>query len=618
MRRLIFLGAIGLLFAMVVPAKGKVGDKTWSNSYDGYSMLMLPVMPRVAMDSLGDRIFAYTAYTMDSLGTISETRCHVVSFKESGEINWEADVTDSQKVCMVTALTVDRDNNVVVGGGVKSSAGDIDWKIVEFSSSGTRLFERSYDGGHGDDWLSDLSTDSKGNIVGVGSRTNEAGGDDWMVNFFLTNGSVKGCPKTSGSRYGLAFRVVVDARDNAIVVGYVPGATDKDWQVVSYAPEGARVNWEKSFDSGYGNDYAFGVAVDSSGNVAVAGRVSGGGSAYNYDWRVAYYQVSGATAALKWSDLRDGDGNGDAAMSVDFDKNGNAVVGGYISKGEEEDWLLVSYLPTNGTENWHATLDSSAGSGQIWDVAVSNGIVVAAGYTMGERDSDWRVMAYSSGDGSVKWEDTYDSGDVDFAFHVAMDSNGGAVVAGSNTQFTSSFDYKRVRVVSYAGESQSSPPPQPMQGHVLRSGEVRALNVPAQVPDPASGLYLGFGAASKGDADFKLQAGFPGYLDANKTEELEVKIFIAAQLPDDYSRLLYITSANKVEYQPPDTLSSWRSKVTGGIENTTIFDVPTSYVPSGRHYWYTLVVPSTVPDDFSGVDWSTTPWEITVNILELP
>ncbi len=614
MRQTVLLAVIGLLL-MVVPAKGKVGNETWSKNYDGYSMLMLPVMPRVAVDSQGNRILAYTAYTVDSSGTITETRCHVVSFNEGGVVNWETEVKDTNKVCMVTALAVDKNNNVVVGGAVRNDAGDVDWKIVEFSTFGNKLLEKEYDSGHGDDWLSALATDSKGNIVGVGSRTNEAGRDEWMVNFFLTDGSIKGFPKTSSSGYGLAFRVVVDDSDNAIVAGYVPGSVDKDWEVVSYAPAGGGVNWEKSFDSGHGNDYAFDVAVDSSGNVAVAGKVSAGGSAYNYDWRVAYYQVSGSSVALKWADQRDGNGDGDAAMAVDFDSTDKVVAGGYLTKGSKEEWLVVSYSPSSGTENWQSSLDSSAGSGQVWDVAVSNGIVVAAGYALGDRDSDWRVRAFSEADGSVKWDATYDSGDVDFAFQVAMDSNGGAFVAGSTTQFTSTYDYKKVRVANYAGET--PPSSQPLQGHVLEVGEVRTLNTPAQTPNPDNDLYLGFGNAATGGTNFKLQASFPQYINTQKTSVYEVKIFIAAQLPDDYSRLLYITSSNTIEYQPPDKLSSWKSRVKGIVPTTTILDTSTSSMPSGVHYWYTLVVPSSVPDDFSGVDWGKTPWEITVNVLDL-
>ena len=166
-------------------------------------------------------------------------------------------------------------------------------------------------------------------------------------------------------------------------------------------------------------------------------------------------------------------------------------------------------------------------------------------------------------------------------------------------------------------------PPSP-SGHVLKPAEVRTVQSAAETPDanPTNGTYLGFGDVVANGTHFKVEAAFPAYLNQSDNSTLAVKIFIAAQLPDDYSRLAFFDSSNNMKFQPPDKLSSWKSSVSGEVAKTTIYpevDVTSalSSIPSGTHYWYTLVVPATVPDDFSGVDWSITPWEITVNIFDV-
>jgi hypothetical protein len=189
-------------------------------------------------------------------------------------------------------------------------------------------------------------------------------------------------------------------------------------------------------------------------------------------------------------------------------------------------------------------------------------------------------------------------------------------------------------VFSYYGHSglyfdspwnNSSPPSPSPTGHILVPSEVRTINPAAASPDGAisNGKYLGFGDVATGGNHFKVEAQFPAYLKQSDNSTMAVKIFIAAQMPDDYSRLAYFDSSNNLKYQPPESLSSWKNSVSGAVATTTIFpevDISSALanIPSGTHYWYTLVVPDTVPDDFSGVNWATTPWEITVNILEVP
>ena len=599
---------------LVMTGYASGGVERWNATYDGYSTGMLPFMPQVVVDGVGDRILAYTAYTLDSSGEIAETHWRVVSYDPSGSVNWEREVRGTEGLCYLSALTVDLNNDVIAGGAEKNSRGDYDWKIVKFSSEGSVLLERRYDSGRGDDWLNDLQVDSRGNIIGAGTCAGESGFNEWMVRFFLTDGSAKEW-QVSGVQ-GFAYRVAVDSRDDVVVGGEVTEGGDKDWKVISYAPGGTKVNWEVSFDSSRGDDHLYDIAVDEGGDVVAVGKVHSSKSYYDYDWQVICYGVSGSTATVRWSDRIDGDGDDDSANGVSIDGDGNLFVGGYVSKGGYRKWFLLSYNATSGVKRWSQNLDGEAGDSAVGDVAVAGGVVVATGYSSGTSYRDWRVIAYAAADGSLRWDDLYDGGDDELAMEVAMDSGGGAFVAGVEGKLSPYLEFKRVRVADYAGEGGFSPPL--LDGHVLKPGEVRTIESPPQSPDPQNGLYLGFGDVVRGGASFKLQAAFPSYVNAERSFEYQVKVFIAAQLPDDYSRLLYLTEDGRVEYQPPDALSSWREAVKGGVSPTTILELPASSLPSGVQYWYTLVVPWDVPDNFDGVDWNAVPWEITVDVLNLP
>ncbi len=615
-----------VMLAMSGVSWSAMGDRSWDwSSPTGSDYYYIP---KVAIDSQGNRIVAYAV--LDS--SFSKSYGHIVCFDSSGHVKWDADISKLSKNFFLSALVVDKDDNVIVGGQ-ENNGSDDDWKVVKFSPSGTKLREFSYS--YGDDELYDLAVDSHGNIIGVGKTKGSTSSFYYGLVYFFSSSKVVLWSRLTESTVG---RVVVDSNDNVIVLGEQKNSGQMDWKVVSYSSSGTTL-WSQTFDSGNGDDYPEALAVDDSGNVAVVGKAKR--AAGDYDWKVLFYQVSGSSATLKWSDQINGDGHNDAATAVAIDGSGNVVVGGYQSKGGDDQWLLVSYSSSTGVKRWSATYDSTMGDDAILGVAAGNGIVVAVGYSGNGSDNDWRVRAYSAVNGAVKWDDVCASGGGgnDYALDVAMDSNGGAFVAGECDSMLGICT--SVKVVDYEGVSSPSGGDTggdtggdngtdtggdngtggggttPLKGHILRPAEVRTINTPPATPAPLKDTYLGFGSAATGGTNFKLQASFPQYINTQKTSAYEVKIFIAAQLPDDYSRLLYITSSNAIEYQPPDKLSSWKSKVKGIVPNTVILNTSTSSMPSGVHYWYTLVVPSSVPDDFSGVDWSTIPWEVTVNVLNL-
>ena len=488
--------------------------------------------------------------------------CKVISYSSSGTTNWEATYFAPHGSIIPVGMSVDSKDNVIVVC-YESNDGDLDWKVISYSPSGDINWETSYDSGYGDDVPNAVAINSKDDAIVIGYVHSDARNEDWKIISYSPSGGVNWQASYDGGYYDYSHAVAVDSKDNVIVVGLTYNGSDNDWKVISYSNTGT-VNWSDTYDNGHGWESAEDVAIDSNDNAIVVG----------YE-RVASYSSSGT---IKWEKMYE-ESSSLRASVVAVDSKENAIVGGYRYNGSDDDWKIVSFSPS-GIVNWQASYDSKTNNYEV--SAVGN-----------EKDG--------------RREAIHDPND-DKVVDICIDKvYGDIVVAGSILNLSTSL------IIDCEGIA-------PLL-QWLKPGAVSTIDPAAEDPDPGNGAYLGFGDVVSNGTHFKVEAEFPAYLRASDNSSIAVKVFIAAQMPDDYSRLAYFDSANNLKYQPPEALSSWKSSVTGAVAKTTVYPeiyvTSSSVIPSGTHYWYTLVVPDTVPDDFAGVDWSITPWEITVNVFEV-
>jgi len=260
----------------------------------------------------------------------------------------------------------------------------------------------------------------------------------------------------------VAIGVAVDSSGNSYVTGYTDGGLDgnsssgkQDFFLIKYNSSGTK-EWTKQEGSS-GDDYAYGVAVDSSDNIYVTGytdkKLHGNNNSGRFDMFLVKYNSSGAR---QWTKQL-GTSNNEYASAIATDSSDNIYVTGMTWGGldgstkpsycmgsgtvkafkECTDIFLVKYN-SSGTKQWVKQLEGSSKSfdnAQGLAVDSSDNIYVA-GFTNGGLDGntssgkhDILLVKYNSG-GSKQWLQQFGSSNNDMGLEVNVDSKGNIYVTG--------------------------------------------------------------------------------------------------------------------------------------------------------------------------------------------
>ena len=242
----------------------------------------------------------------------------------------------------------DFDGTVDFGGGPLTSAGPIDFFVASFDSTGAHRWSKSFGGGDMDSAY-DVAVDGNGNVTVTGMSSGPidfgggtltgGGGDDIFVVSFDSAGAHRWSKLLGGPGGDAGYAIAADASGNVFVAGdfvdtvdlgggAMKSADSIDTFLVSFDPMGAH-RWSKSF-GGTGWDFTNGVALDTDGNVTIAGlfqtQVDFGGGPLNGkdDVFIASFDPTGAH---RWS-RSFGAAGWDTAYGVGADVSGNVTITG--------------------------------------------------------------------------------------------------------------------------------------------------------------------------------------------------------------------------------------------------------------------------------------------------
>jgi hypothetical protein len=242
--------------------------------------------------------------------------------------------------------------------------------------------------------------------------------------------------------------VALDSSGNIYMAGETGGNLDGqtnagriDIFLAKYDSSGMK-QWVRLLGTA-GSDRAYGVAVDSSGNVYLAGCVQGAVDGQSYaggnDIVIAKYD---STGTRQWVRLLGTTGS-DVASAIALDLSGNIYVTGATSgklDGQTNAGLndiFVAKYDASGTKQWVRLLGSTS-SDQGNGIAVdSSGNITVTGYAYGAIDSqtysgngDIVIVRYDSS-GTKQWTRLFGTSSADKGNGIALDSSGNIIVTGS-------------------------------------------------------------------------------------------------------------------------------------------------------------------------------------------
>ncbi len=309
--------------------------------------------------------------------------------------------------------------------------------LLKYDPTGSLLWQRIWSGsGNGNDLGYGVAVDASGNVYVTGA-TNSFGGTGYQVLLlkFDSSGSLLWQKTVGGggsfSFYGYAVSVGPSS-GNIYVTGsftnFITAQNYNDVLLLKFDSSGSFL-FEK-FWGGTGNDYGYGVAVDSSsGNVYVTGSTNSFGAG-GPDVFLLKYTSSGSLIWQKtWGDSGNDYGYG---VAVDSSSGNVYVTGSTNSFGAGfDDVFLLKFDSTSGLlwqETWGGSQDDLG-----YGVAVdsSSGNVYVTGYTwsFGAGGPDVMLLKFNAS-GSLIWQKTWGGSDYDYGYGVAVDSRGDALVAG--------------------------------------------------------------------------------------------------------------------------------------------------------------------------------------------
>ena len=365
-------------------------------------------------------------------------------------------------------VAVDSSGNVYVAGWTTGGldgntlTGTEDFFVTKYDSSGNKVRTKQLGVSGKLTFANSVAVDSNGNVYVAGATTGGLDGNTLMgstADVFVTKYDSSG-NKVRTKQLGVSGkdtngnRVAVDSSGNVYVAGWTQGGLDgntltgtTDFFVTKYDSSGNKVRTKQLGVSGK-YTFAFGVAVDSSGNVYVAGATSGGLDGNTLmgiqDFFVTKYDSSGNKVRTKQLGVS---GKYTSAPGVAVDANGNVYVAGSTTGGLDgntltgtEDFFVTKY-DSSGNKIRTKQLGVSGKDTGATGVAVdSNGNVYVAGTTQGGLDgntltgtSDFFFTEYDPSGNKVRTQQLGVSGKDTFAFGVAVDSNVNVYVSGSTS-----------------------------------------------------------------------------------------------------------------------------------------------------------------------------------------
>ena len=273
-----------------------------------------------------------------------------IQFNSAGKVNWQKVLTISGDTLTVNSSVIDSANNMYV---IASQLSDSSYVLIKYNSSGTlqwqvKLKPVSFSAG------GSITVDSSDNVYICGSyyttryiplvaKYNSSGTLRWQTGLDLTND-------------GFALRIICDSSNNVYVSTYTYSS---NYYLLKYNSSGTlQTQYQTS------QEYVYGFAVDSSGNIyAPSSDIGMGIAKFNssgiLQWQSYIGKATGATLGISNNVILDSSGNVYLVGAGDYAGAPNTNTIAMFNSSGVVQWKNNFFSTTRATNLQYITFDSN-------------------------------------------------------------------------------------------------------------------------------------------------------------------------------------------------------------------------------------------------------------------
>jgi uncharacterized delta-60 repeat protein len=381
--------------------------------------------------------------------------CHTVKYSPQGDLLWENTYAGSATgTDYGYALTLDPSGNVYVAGfGNGANPATFDIFVLKYDADGNSVWTQRWTSpiANYSAYAYSIAVDNQGNVFTTGFESDGFTDGEFITLKFNSSGVLQWATPYNGSTNSIDYanRIVVDNDGNSYVTGWSGGANNlHDMTTIKYDPDGNELWVNRYNGTADDNDYAYWLALDSSGNVYVAGQSVETGS--DNDITTIKYAPNGDEI---WIRHYDGPAHGyDAGQSIAVDVEGNAYVTGNHTTATGLECVTLKYSAA-GDLLWTASFNGPDASGGVFiSIALDDAAsAYVTGFVFSGGAGDVATVKYDTA-GIEQWAQLYDGPghSSDGAYAIAVGNNHDVAIAGYSTGNGTDYDYTTIKYLETA------------------------------------------------------------------------------------------------------------------------------------------------------------------------